>query len=89
MNENKNKCNILGFKKYQDKNSGEEMVRIIITVENDDDEYTGLVPVCVFLKQENNILYNLKNAYNEKKDVYYKTRENIATGKTKVVSMEF
>lgn len=89
MNENKNKCKVLGFKQYTDKNSGEEMVRIIITVENDDEEYTGLVPVCVFLKQENNILYNLKNAYNEKKDVYYKTRENIATGKTKVVSMEF
>lgn len=89
MNENKNKCNILGFKKYQDKNSLVEMVRIIITVENDDDEYTGLVPVQVYLKNENNILFNLKNAYDNKSNVYYITRENIATGKTKVVALEF
>lgn len=89
MNENRKKCNVLGFKPYIDKNTQEEMVRIIITVVNDDEEYTGLVPVCVFLKQENNILYNLKTAYFEKKECYYITKENIATGKTKVISMEF
>ena len=88
MNENKNKCTILGFKPYNDKETGAEMLRIIICVDGNDG-YEGKVPVAVFLESDPILLNNLRSALNNKSEVSYITNENIATGKTKVVKLEF
>ena len=67
MNENKNKCTILGFKTYyeKDKQTGretdKEMLRIIICVDGKDD-YTGKVPVPVYLESNPMLINDLKMA---------------------------
>ena len=42
-----NKCRIFGFNKFKNKND-EEMLRIVIGIESQNEKYKGLIPTTVF-----------------------------------------
>lgn len=84
----KKECIILGYAPYEEKETLKKMLRILIGTNSDKENYKGIMvapPVYLDYKEE---LVNLLNAYldDESKQVkaYYKTTDNIFTGKTKV-----
>lgn len=74
---------------YTDKNTQEEMYRIVIAYNQNNNKYYGLIPANVFLNKEDVYENNIKNAIDSKKEVEYETEENISTGKTKVIGFNF
>lgn len=82
-------CTIIGFGKYEDKESKDEMLRIIIGVSSTSEKYTGTMVVPVHLVYEKNLEENLKNAIETGEIVEYTTTDNIVTGKTRVNKLIF
>ena len=83
----KKECKVLGFGKYPDKESGEMMIRVLISINSDHENYYGeMIPPAVFLKYDEELEKNLKFAIDNRDNakVYYTTTDNIITGKTKV-----
>lgn len=82
-------CYVLGYKCYDDKDTKEKMIRIIITVESIDSKYYGKMPVPVYMKWSNDLEKNLMKTIDENDCINYETEENILTGKTRVSKLNF
>lgn len=88
-------CKVLGYKAYDEKDenkklTGKKMLRIIITIDSDEnDDYIGKIPVPVYLEYEEDLCSDLSNCINSNKTIKYETKENILTGKTKVSKLIF
>ena len=80
-----NKCRIFGFNKFKNK-SEEEILRIVIGIESQNQKYYGLIPTTVFLKSNNNLIEILKYSIDTKEAIYYTCSNNIVTGKTKIIN---
>lgn len=88
--ENSKECKIIGYGKYNDKETSEEMYRICIAVNSQRENYYGKAVVYAFLPYDEILSNNLKNAINDSScKVYYKTTDNIETGRTKVSELIF
>ena len=85
----KKECKVLGFGKCVIKDTGEAMLRILIGVQSNNENYTGLmVAPPVFLSYNENLERDLSMAIrNENIQTYYTTTDNIISGKTKVSSI--
>lgn len=77
-------CEIFGFGKFNDKETNEEMLRILIGVESNNEKYTGIMATTIFLPYDKNLEDDLEYARKNKKKASYETTDNIITGKTKV-----
>lgn len=89
---NEKVCKVLGYKVYDEKDenqklTGNKMFRIIITIDPKIDNFYGETPVAVFLPYNEEFEKDLKKAINNDEKCYYKTTDNIVTGKTKVTSI--
>lgn len=88
-------CKIIGFKPYDEKDenkklTGKKMLRIIITIDStNNDDYVGRIPVPVYLEYNEDLVKNLEETIKADKTIYYKTEENILTGKTRVSNLIF
>lgn len=87
--ENLKECKILGYGTFSEKETGEMMLRILIGVNSTSEKYVGLmVAPPVFLKYNEELEKDLKDYIEGNYEkAYYKTTDNIITGKTKVVSI--
>lgn len=79
-------CKILGYSKYKDKNSNEDMLRVVVGIPSNREKYIGNLPINVFLKQTEDLLDLLNNAIRNNTEVCYQTKENIISGKTKITN---
>lgn len=81
-------CIILGFGDYENKETGEKLLRILIGVDSISDKYKGImVAPAVFLNYDEELKDKLTEYIEDKGEnlkAYYKTTDNILTGKTKV-----
>ena len=82
-------CTIIGFGKYKNKETHEEMLRIIIGVESISENYTGTMVVAVHMEYNKKLEEDLKNAIETGEIVEYTTTDNIVSGKTKVNKLIF
>lgn len=86
-NENLKECEILGYQQCTVKDSQEEMLRICMAIKSSREKFIGKESVYIFLpyskfletKLNDYVLGNPQN-----KTAYYRTTDNIITGKTKV-----
>lgn len=85
---NEKECQIIGFGTYNDKETQEKKIRVVLGVDKKRENYYGLSPAVAFLDYtmplENNLKEYLKD--NTKK-AFYTTEEDITTNKTKVVDI--
>lgn len=77
---------IIGYGKYSEKETGEMMLRILIVVPRNHENYYGDIAVPVYLNWSQVLENSLKTAIDDPNsvDCYYTTNEDIVTGKTKV-----
>lgn len=92
LNETKKTCKILGFRPYDEKDenkkpTGNKMLRIVMRIKPQIDDYYGETPVTVFLPYNEEFEKDLKKAYDQDLTCEYKTTDNIVTGTTKVTSI--
>lgn len=86
-------CKVLGYKIYDEKDenkklTGNKMLRIIITINPQVENFYGETPVVVFLPYNEEFEKDLKKAIDNKDTkCTYKTTDNIVTGTTKVTSI--
>lgn len=86
----KKKCKILGFGKFTDKETGELMIRILISVPSNREKYVGrMVPPALFFNYEDELKENLIYAIKNDLECEYTTTDDIVTGKTKVNQIIF
>ena len=80
------KCEILGFGQYEDKETHDQKLRILLGVDSTNEKYTGLQIATAFLDYDSQLERNLKGYFEDKEELqaYYETTDNIVTGKTKV-----
>ena len=82
------KCKIIGYGKFEDKDSKKEMLRIVIGIPSNSENYTGTMVTIAFLEYSDKLCNNLDKAINENLEMYYQTSDNIITGKTKITELE-
>ena len=82
------KCKIIGYGKFEDKETKEEMLRIVIGIPSNNDKYIGTMTTTVFLEYSEQLEHELNEALNLDSVVYYQTSDNIITGKTKITKLE-
>lgn len=83
-------CEIIGFGTYNDKETQEKKIRVILGVDRKRENYWGLTPAVAFLDHTTileNKLIEYKQDITKTKKAYYETEEDITTGKTKVVNI--
>lgn len=87
----KKECFIIGFGSYAEKETGEMMLRILLGIKSNSENYIGMmVAPPVYLKYSEDLEENLKEAINDSNiKTYYTTTDNIITGKTKVDNIIF
>lgn len=79
------KCKILGFGEFTDKETGELMLRILISVTSNREKYYGrMVPPAIFFNYDEELKENLINSIKNENECEYTTTDDIVTGKTKV-----
>ena len=72
-------CYIIGYKPCQNKETKENLLRIIIEIKSQDEKLIG----------NNAIICFLNEAIENNTKVYYETTDNIETGKTKITKFHF
>ena len=82
------KCKIIGYGKFEEKETKEEMLRIAIGIPSISDKYIGTMTTTVFLEYSKQLEEELKEAIDKNLEVYYQTSDNIITGKTKITKLE-
>lgn len=82
------KCKIIGYAKFEEKETKEEMLRIVIGIPSISDKYIGTMTTTVFLEYSKQLEEELKEAIDKNLEVYYQTSDNIITGKTKITKLE-
>lgn len=82
------KCKIIGYGKFEEKETKEEMLRIVIGIPSISDKYIGTMTTTVFLEYSKQLEEELKEAIEKNLEVYYQTSDNIITGKTKITKLE-
>lgn len=82
------KCKIIGYGKFEEKETKEEMLRIVIGIPSISEKYIGIMTTTVFLEYSNQLEDELKEAIDKNLEVYYQTSDNIITGKTKITKLE-
>ncbi len=90
MNElTERECKIIGYGTYTDKNTQDKMLRIIIAVRSNKENYKGLmIPRPLFLKHTQELENNLNLAIEDKNiKTYYETTEDIISGKTEITRL--
>lgn len=87
----KKECIILGYGTYAEKETGEMMLRILIGIKSNSENYKGImVAPPVYLKYDDILIDKLSEAIEDKSiKTYYTTTDNIITGKTKVNDIIF
>ena len=77
-------CEIFGYGKFKDKDTQEEMLRIVIGIDSRNDNYVGTMITTAFLPYDKDLEDDLDYAIKNNKKASYETTDNIITGKTKV-----
>ncbi len=79
-------CKILGFGKFTSKDDNEEMLRILIGIKSDKENYKGMmIAPPVYLKYDQLLERQLNSAItNDSIKAKYETTDDIISGKTKV-----
>lgn len=84
------KCKILGFGEFTDKETGELMLRILISVPSNRKNYYGrMVPKAVFLNYDDEVKEKLIKSIDNDLECKYMTTDDIVTGLTKVIQIIF
>lgn len=87
---NGKKCRILGYQRCTVKETKEDMYRICMCVDSERENYIGEEALYIFLPIDTILEKNLNNYLNGSlKNAYYKSTDNIITGKTKVSELIF
>lgn len=81
-------CIVLGFGDFENKETGEKMLRILLGIRSTNEKYKGImVAPPVFLNYDEKLKNNLElyiEDNGENLEAFYTTTDNILTGKTKV-----
>lgn len=77
-------CKIIGYGKFKDKDTQEEMLRIVIGIDSTNENYKGTMITTAFLPYDKDLEDDLDYAIKNNKKASYETTDNIITGKTKV-----
>lgn len=80
-------CEIIGFGKFNDKETNEETFRILVGIDSTNEKYTGLMATTIFLPYNKDLEEDLKYAVKNKIKASYETTDNIISGKTKVTKI--
>lgn len=81
------KCKIIGYAPCENKETKEELFRIVIGIPSISEKYKGTMTTTAFLEKTNELEKILDKAITNNIDVYYETSENIITGKTKITKI--
>ena len=84
---NMKKCKIIGYAACENKETKEELFRIVIGIPSISEKYKGTMTTTAFLEKTNELEKTLDKAITNNIDVYYETSENIITGKTKITKI--
>lgn len=85
---NEKSCKILGYMPCTNKETHEELLRICISIKNDDERYFGEKATYILLNYNSELETKLKGYINkEYYNAYYKTTDDIISGKTKVTEI--
>ena len=85
---NEKKCKILGYMPWNNKETHEELLRICISIKSDDDRYFGDKATYILLSYNSELENRIKGYINkEYNNAYYKTTDDIISGKTKVTEI--
>ena len=82
-------CFIIGYKPCQNKETKEDLLRIIISKKSDDINHVGLTAIVCFLEPTDELKNVLDTSIKNGQAVYYETTDNIETGKTRIKSFHF
>ena len=77
-------CEIFGYGKFKDKDTQEEMLRIVMGIDSRNDNYVGTMITTAFLPYDKDLEDDLNYAIKNNKTANYESTDNIITGKTKV-----
>lgn len=77
-------CEVFGYGKFKDKDTQEDMLRIVIGIDSRNENYFGTMITTAFLPYNRELEEDLEYAIKNKVYVNYETTDNIITGKTKV-----
>lgn len=88
-NENK-KCKIIGYGKYTDKENGQLMLRILVCIDSNKDNYYGkMIPPALFFECNDDLDNHLKKAIDNEDYVYYESTDDIITNSSKICKLIF
>jgi|GEM_PF-6873336 hypothetical protein len=82
-------CYIIGYKPCQNKETKENLLRIIIEIKSQDEKLIGNNAIICFLNDTEELRNFLNEAIENNTKVYYETTDNIETGKTKITKFHF
>ena len=77
-------CQILGYGKYTEKETNNEMIRIVVGIDSTSENYTGTMVTTAFLEYSKDLEDELNYAIKTGAAASYQTTDNIITGKTKI-----
>ena len=84
-----NECRIIGYKPCKNKETQENLLRIIIEVNSPDEKQIGNDCVVCFLEDTEQLRNVLNDSREKGLQLYYETTDNIITGKTKIKNFHF
>ena len=82
-------CYIIGYKPCQNKETKEDLLRIIVEIKSKDEKLVGNNVIVCFLEDNEELRNFLNEAIENNTKVYYETTDNIETGKTKITKFHF
>ena len=77
-------CKIIGYGKFKEKETQEDMFRIVIGIDSTSENYKGTMITTAFLPYDQDLEDELDYAIKNNKKANYETTDNIITGKTKI-----
>ena len=77
-------CKIIGYGKFKEKETKEDMFRIVIGIDSTNENYKGTMITTAFLPYNQDLEDELDYAVQNNKKANYETTDNIITGKTKI-----
>lgn len=77
-------CKILGYGKFNEKETNNEMLRIVLGIDSNNENYKGTMVTTAFLDYSKDLEDELNYAIDNNKMASYETTDNIITGKTKI-----
>ena len=80
-------CKILGYGKFTEKETQNEMLRIVVGVKSTSENYKGLMTTTAFLNYSRDLEDELNYAIENDLTANYETTDNIISGKTKIVNI--